>query len=364
MNETLRPAPLTPLRPASFWRLQLAGWAAFGVAMAGSRIGRFPLSYMIATKFALAFFGLLATLLLWPIYRRVLGRALPLPALIALCAVLSYVVASIWTAAYNLLDTGVIMPAMLGRAPQLRRVSDLFGGSVYHAFVLFGWSALYLSIKHSEALQQAREQALRAETLAQAARLEALRYQLNPHFLFNTLNAVSSLVVDGRTEDAARMISRLSDFLRTTLDSTAAEVSFTEELDVARRYLEIEQVRFGDRLTATFDVDYDAGYALVPSFLLQPLVENAVHHAVARSTDGGRIEISARRRDDELEIVVADDGPGLDAGDARSNGSGIGLANTRARLAQLYGDAQRLVVEARPGGGVLARIALPFRRAA
>jgi LytS/YehU family sensor histidine kinase len=158
------------------------------------------------------------------------------------------------------------------------------------------------------------------------------------------------------------MISRLSDFLRVTLDGASSdEVTLDEEMELARRYLDIEAVRFGERLTVAVEVDPDAWRARVPSMILQPLLENAVRHAVARSETGGRITVAAVRRDGTLRLLVADDGPG--PSEHGRSAEGIGLANTRARLHQLYGEAGRL--ELRPGdaGGATAIVEIPFRSA-
>src|SRR5262249_18784247 len=155
------------------------------------------------------------------------------------------------------------------------------GTLMYDGFVLLAWCLLYSAITNWMQLEDQRERAIRAEGMAQAARLQALQSQLEPHFLFNTLNAISTLVVDGRTADAARMITRLSDFLRLTLETTdTPEISLAEELEFARRYLDIEQVRFGSRLRVIIDAQPDAMGGMVPALVLQPLIENAVKHGV------------------------------------------------------------------------------------
>jgi sensor histidine kinase YesM len=260
----------------------------------------------------------------------------------------------------------IILPynAWLAGVPfELTRIGVLFDGSLYHSFVLMAWSVLYFAIRYYQDLQTARERALKAETAAQRARLQALRYQLNPHFLFNTLNAISTLVVEGHNGAAGRMIAQLSDFLRLTLDgSDAREVPLVEEVTFARRYLEIEQVRFGPRLATRFDVDADTYSALVPNLILQPLVENAVRHAVAPREAGGRITVSAQRIDSYLYLRVRDDGPGL-SGDATDVfDRGVGLANTRARLEEHYGPMHRFLLERSDGGGLTVTLVLPFRK--
>jgi two-component system, LytTR family, sensor kinase len=338
-----------------FWTFQIAGWLAFGAAMGLSRIARYPLGYMLATKTVLMVLGFAITLGLRALYRPLLAREPSLGRLILVATVVSYAAALAWTALYNIGDAAVY-EWYFGRP--LRNVT-LTGGALYHAFVLVAWSVLYVGAREHVQLQVERERALRAEALASGARLQALRYQINPHFLFNTLNAVSTLVVERQTSEATRMIARLSDFLRLTLNErTGDEVPLAEELDFVQRYLDIEQVRFGERLRLDVAVGSDAHDAMVPVLLLQPLVENAVKHGVAAREEGGRIAVRAERDGATLRIVVSDDGPGPGA---PGGGRGIGLANTRERLRTLYGDAQRLQLVASPDGGTRVVVELPFR---
>jgi hypothetical protein len=206
-----------------------------------------------------------------------------------------------------------------------------------------------------------REGELRAARLESGlarAHLQLLKTQLQPHWLFNTLNAISALVhVD--VEAADRMLARLGDLLRLALeDFGVQEAPLARELEIARSYLEIEQARLGPRLHVEWDIAADLGDALVPTFLLQPLIENAVHHGIAPRSDPGRIEIRVRRHGTELHLEVSDDGPGLPVGG--SSKGGVGLANTRARLLHLYGPAQRLELSNGRHNGCIARVTLPF----
>lgn len=191
------------------------------------------------------------------------------------------------------------------------------------------------------------------------ARLDALRMQLNPHFLFNTLHAVSALV-ERDPGGVRKMIARLSELLRYTLDSRGAEeVPLREELAFLQRYFDIMAVRFQGRLRVKTSVDEAALDARVPNFILQPLVENALEHGVSRASGEAEIEIRARRDGDRLVVSVHDRGPGLDAN--ASELGGVGLANTRERLAALYGDAASVTVRTEPEGGAAAEIRLPWR---
>lgn len=353
----MTPPPATT-RPVTFWRLQLLGWAAFWVVMAGSRVGRFPPSYMVASKGAMAVIGLAYTaLLLRPLYRRLLRGDPPLGRTIVVTAVASYLVAVLWTATHSLTDI-YIERALLSPNAHISNFWQVFGGTLYDAFAIFAWSVLYVGIKHQQALHAERERSLRAEALVHAGRLDALRVQLNPHFLFNALNAISTLVVDGRSSEAATMIARLADLLRSTLERPLNdEVPLSAELDLVRRYLDIERVRLGSRLHVEIVVDASAVNARVPSLLLQPLVENAVRHAIAPREEGGRLVVTAKRADDRLRLCVEDDGPGLAT---PPNGTGIGLANTRERLVHRYGADHQFALERSAMRGLRVRIELPF----
>ncbi len=213
--------------------------------------------------------------------------------------------------------------------------------------------------------RQREAQAARLAAQVAEARLSALRMQLHPHFLFNSLNAITVLVRDQDTASAARMLDLLSDVLRQVLRTDRAhETSLDDELRFLERYLAIEQVRFSDRLKVRFDIDDALLGAAVPAFVLQPLVENALRHGIARRADGGAVEIHARREDDMLVLVVSDDGPGPDAGPSPLTGNGLGLSNTRERLTTLYGDRASLVLAARSEvgpAGTVATIRLPYR---
>ena len=200
------------------------------------------------------------------------------------------------------------------------------------------------------------------------ARLTVLRTQLNPHFLFNTLHAVSSLV-ERDPRGVRRMISRLSELLRRTLEGTnEQEISLEREIELLRLYLDIMQVRFQGRLLVHIDIDDELLPALVPNLILQPLVENAIKHGVSRVEESGRVEVSARRSEEELVLTVRDNGPGVADGrvDAAGNGarddsaSGVGLRNTRARLEELYGEEQRLTLRPADDGGTIAEVRLPY----
>lgn len=258
---------------------------------------------------------------------------------------------------------GVLLSFILGRG---------FGGSVLRWYA--GWvfttfpfgSAVYFSIVGMEhALRyfvEARERETQVARLSDqltGARLAALKAQLNPHFLFNSLNTVNVLVRDGDNAAATRVIEQLSEVLRTSLSrSRDNEVSLDDELELVRQYLAVEQARFSDRLRPEIDVPDALLSAAVPSFAIQHLVENAVRHGIARRSDAGRIAVTARRIGNMLELSVADDGPGLRD---EPPSPGHGLANTRERLRTLYGAAASLQLEATKPFGTIARLRIPYQ---
>jgi two-component system, LytTR family, sensor kinase len=211
-------------------------------------------------------------------------------------------------------------------------------------------------------LEARRRQAQEARLAAQLAeaRLGALRMQLNPHFLFNSLNAIAVLVRDQRNADAARVIELLGGVLHQVLQGDKRqEVTLDEELRFLEQYLAIEQVRFSDRLLVRWSVPTGLRGTLVPEFILQPLVENAVRHGVARRSAAGTIEISAQVEGDDLVLSVQDDGPGMRPDEG---GNGVGLANARERLETLFGERGRVEVGAAAGGGTVASVRFPLRR--
>lgn len=229
-----------------------------------------------------------------------------------------------------------------------------FGFGVYFALVGIQHAMAYLAKARERETQAARLAAQLSE-----ARLGALRMQLHPHFLFNSLNAITVLVRDGDMGSASRMLELLSEILRQVLRTEEGhETALSDELEFVKRYLAIEQVRFSDRLQVRFDVPSELSRVMVPRFLLQPLVENALRHGVGRLPGVGLLEIAAKHDRDELVLTVQDNGPGLPV--PAKPATGVGLANTRARLFALYGEAGGLDVTNAPGGGVIAVVRLPY----
>ena len=229
--------------------------------------------------------------------------------------------------------------------------------------ILLSWSALYVGIKYYQAIEAERHRALSAEKSARESELRALRYQIHPHFLFNTLNAISTLVVEGHNEAATSMITRLADFFRATLDGpTANEVSLEDELFLAKQYLEIEKLRLGDRLQVEIEADPALLSCSVPHLVLQPLVENSIRHGIAPRRGPGKLSIIADRDQETLIIRIADDGLGKPSRSGSENGDhvGIGLKNIDQRLRELYGDSGGVELIWPPAGGCQAILKIPF----
>jgi LytS/YehU family sensor histidine kinase len=226
-------------------------------------------------------------------------------------------------------------------------------------FFIAAWGVLYVALSYAAKVGHVERQAAAYRSEAQAAQLRALRYQINPHFLFNTLNSLSTLVLRQRTQEAERMIMNLATFFRTSLTCDPfAEVPLCDEIQMQRLYLDIEQVRFRERLSVTVEVPQALEGAYVPSLILQPLVENVIKHGVAKSIGPVMVTIRARAANGSLYLTVEDDAGG--AIDACSN-DGIGLSNVRGRLAAAFDGLANLSCGPRDGGGFRVDLQIPLR---
>ena len=243
---------------------------------------------------------------------------------------------------------GVLLGHILNRYPAEAYASWLLTTVPWSVFMYFTVLGCVYAFAYFVEAREREAQASRLTAQLAEARLGALRMQLNPHFLFNSLNALSVLVREQNTPGASRMLERLGDVLRQALRTDQPhQIPLAEEIAFLEQYLAIEQVRFSDRLRVQWNVDDRARAALVPSFVLQPIVENAIKHGIAKRAEAGRIEISARVVGDRLELRVRDDGVGMPSPPRE----GVGLSNTRERLHTLYGPDARLDIQALPGGG-------------
>ena len=346
---------------ALFWSLQLFGWTGISLLTYLSLsvpYDQYELAYL-AHNISQSVVGLVLSIPLRPIFRTVWNWAF-LPRMVVVLGA-AILVALAWAALR--LTLFMLMTGERGLWPD-------FGGWLFPSmFVFFTWAALYHGIKYYQMLQREREALLRIESLqrqeafklaqveadARNAQLALLRYQLNPHFLFNTLNSVNALVSKGDAGKATKMINKLSEFFRHSLRAEPeTEVTVAEEVATTELYLDIEKTRFADRLTVEIRIAESAKSRLVPSMILQPLVENALKHAIGVSENGGQIRILASEADSgALQVRVEDSGPeGSDLqADQRPPGASVGLDNTRARLHAFYGDGGRLKIEKADIGG-------------
>jgi len=357
-RNVLRQTPFFDDKNRAFWTLQSAGWAGYfllralgGIANGVGWLFVVPTALTTATGYSL-------TLLMSAAYRR-LFHMRPLATWggsIVIVMIASMVFSSIATWAH----------ATFYRTGPMPQGIQLFSEILLDFALLAAWSALYYGINFYILVEEQRDQLLRLESQASSAQLAMLRYQLNPHFLFNTLNSISTLVLLKQTERANAMLSRLSSFLRYTLVSEPeGEVTVAQEVETLKLYLDIEKMRFEERLRTQFDIDPSAAQACIPSLLLQPLVENAIKYAVTPKEEGADIAVAIRRLGNRVHITVSDTGPGMptgpsDGGGGNSSSTGVGLVNTRDRLAQAYGVDHRFGTEAGPYGFTVT-IEIPYQ---
>jgi two-component system LytT family sensor kinase len=342
-----------PWRLISYWQLQALGWICF---YAWTLLGALPdiLKRPGALRENTEVAGLLFldSLVLHPVCRWLLRRYPSWVAFEWRAFVASAALGALAAFVFELTQTGI----------HNMNAVNLAAESVQFPFLLFSWSSLYFSIKQWNFASRERERLLRAEAEAREARLQALRYQLNPHFLFNSLNAVSTLVLDGKASAATKMLSQIGDFLRTSLnDQAALEVPLSEEMAFTEQYIAIEKTRLGDRLQVELTISPETLDATVPGMLLQPLVENAVRHGVASIAEGGKIAIESQLHEGRLRIIVRNSG----STGPRKHGegeNGIGKRNISERLRTLYGSEHQFLLEWPKSGGCAVTVELPIRK--
>ena len=361
----LAPPPHPPLnvRPffedksRAFWTLQAIGWGGYLIVREAASISGGPSLDVVVPVLVEAILGYCLTLLLSTLYgyyrrmRRVAGVALTVATLLGVTLLYAFLVAF----AFSFISVRVVTPGVSLAS---------FVSAFYICFtVLAGWSALYFGINFYILVEEQIDQMRDLEAQASSAQLAMLRYQLNPHFLFNTLNSISTLVLLKQTDRANAMLSRLSSFLRYTLaNEPTAHVTVAQEVDTLKLYLEIEKMRFESRLRTAFDIDPAAERARLPSLLLQPLVENAIKYAVTPQEEGADICVKVQLAGERVRIVVSDTGPGLrDGALPVSLSTGVGLPNIRERLVQAYGPDQQLTTQSMPAGGFSVTIEFPFQ---
>jgi len=292
-----------------------------------------------------------------------MGERFPLRRPVRIAPVLAHAFASLLVSALVAMGdasvNAIVRPSRLGWFSSAR--SWFLSGLPATTLAYFAIIGVSYALTSQARLRERERQAAELETQLRDAQLSALQMQLQPHFLFNSLNAIMALVRDHETDRAVRALSLLSDVLRATVNTRAAhETTLVQELDFLSRYLEIERVRFGDRLRITLDVPTELHDALVPTFVLQPFVENSLKHGVLRDKAGNKISVHARAAPEGLTLTVTDDGRGLPPN--AGTPAGVGIANARARLERMYGESGRLSVRnADAASGVVVEISLPLR---
>jgi signal transduction histidine kinase len=349
---------LTTKRHAQFWLLQTAGWSGWVLLFALRDLYWSQPLERISLLLIDALAGFVLTTVLRFVYRAIWDK--PVIFRVTLVLLASYLVAGIWQPIKNYSQF-----TYYGDFSAVEEYGNLayFHGIIgYSYFLILCWSGLYFGLKFYRLLQVQIQRSIKAESMAHEAQLRMLRYQLNPHFLFNTLNAISTLVLEENTRVANEMVSKLSNFLRYSLDNDPMQkVDLGHEINTMKLYLEIEQVRFDERLQVEFNIEDEAASAMVPSLLLQPLVENAIKFAVSASEEGGKITINARVFAGNLLLEVIDNGPGMDGVPVRNAGTGgVGLQNTRERLEAMYGNAQSVKFSHALPRGLKIDICMPF----
>lgn len=366
----IQAAPFFASKNRAFWNLQLAGWgAAFLLRAVSALANQAPLD-LLALILVTTITGFSISLILSVIYRKLIQQQ-PLVTWGVTAVVLFFAV--VLHASIDAWVQGVYYAGTRDTTFAQRLIGLLY----LPLTLLGGWSALYYAINFFLTVEQQADRLERLEAQATAAQLAMLRYQLNPHFLFNTLNSISTLVLLKQTEPANAMLTRLSGFLRHTLIAEpGSQVTLAQEVETLQLYLDIERMRFEERLRTNFEIEDAALPAQLPAMLLQPLVENAIKYAVSPQEEGAQIALTARVVGERLRLTVEDTGPGVDdtrhtpLGDpsappvpGRPVSTGVGLANIRNRLAQAYGDNHLFETRSEAGGGFTVLIEIPFTRA-
>jgi two-component system LytT family sensor kinase len=358
----------------SFWLLHVVGWLSYIVIFSFDNI---LFTHKVGASFGVilplcisAFMATLLTLPLRYIYRRC--WQLKPRNLILVIIFASLLVALIWTPSKNITmwifndDKDIINWILTAANDENENPWAILTGLSYSFFMIFVWSNLYFGINYHYRLMNEKQLHLEAARLSHSAQIKMLRYQINPHFLFNTLNAISTLVLQGNKDKANGMITRLSTFLRFSLDNDPEKkIPLFDEVKALMLYLEIEKTRFDERLSIVMKIPVETESLLVPSLILQPLIENSIKYAIANMESGGQIEIQAYCKDNLLHLCVADNGPGLPETKSKhlikeNACGGVGLTNIRDRLAVLYPSNHRFNVSTQSPQGYKVDITIPM----
>jgi sensor histidine kinase YesM len=337
----------------AFWILQSIGWGGYLFLRTLSGFANNLGWILLVHTLLLTATGYSLTLLMASLYRRLIKITPIWTLILSLAAV---IIASV---TFSIIETWSVATFL---KPEFKPEGLAYLGALPLNFALLAaWTALYYGINYFLLLELEIRQREKLEAQASSAQLAMLRYQLNPHFLFNTLNSISTLVLLKQTERANAMLARLSSFLRYTLaNEPTAKVTLAQEVETLKLYLEIEKMRFEDRLRPHFKIESETIGARLPSLLLQPLIENAIKYAVTPAENGADIWLTAMREGQAVRIEVADNGNGHGAELAASPSTGVGLANIRDRLSQAYGGAHRFETKENDRGGFSVILEIPF----
>ncbi|TRY32535.1 sensor histidine kinase [Aliiglaciecola sp. M165] len=342
-------------RERLFWTLHTGGWVGFAIVY---YIGSFLHDVRGIWIFVIALNAMAGWLLTIPlryIYRW--ARLQSVWKMLFIVAMSVYVIGLMWAVLKNINYWEIYKH---GYRPEVWYM--YFTNTINSLIMVVCWSGLYFGIKNFQMLQKEKQNALKASTMAHQAHLKMLRYQLNPHFLFNTLNAISTLILVKDNKTAEGMVSRLSDFLRYSLDKDPIKkISLKHEIQALELYLEIEKVRFDDRLEVKWDIAQNCKEALVPSLILQPIIENAIKYAISKMEKGGEITVVAKSFGHDLMLEVADNGPGATIENGQlKRCNGVGLPNIQERLNSLYSSNYSFVVSNNQPSGIKVSIRIPF----
>ena len=364
-----RPAPFFDIKNAAFWNLQFAGWGGvFALRAVSAMANEAPWDLLLVILVQVVT-GFAISMIMSVIYRHLMQRS----------ALVTWGMTALTLAAAVGLYAGIdawLQGIYFSTSRETTFAQRIVGLAFLDGTLIGAWSALYYAINFFLTVEEQADRLERLEAQATSAQLAMLRYQLNPHFLFNTLNSISTLVLLKQTEPANAMLTRLSAFLRHTLVSApGSKVTIAQEVETLQLYLGIERMRFEERLRTDFQIEPEAAGACLPSMLLQPLVENAIKYAVSPQEEGASISVAAQLVGRRLRVAVSDSGPGLREGGAASSvpaslagvgrtvSTGVGLANIRDRLQQAYGEDHRFEIRNPPEGGFTVIIEIPYEAA-
>ena len=343
-----------------FWTLQITGWLGYALFVFIAIIKpqfddpNFNLSGQIINLLVETCSGFLLSYLQWLFIRRIIH--LPLKRMLFF----SFSVAAVLGIVYNIIKLSAFKVIVYEQHwDQAWNMLEFGGWLLFSLTTMFAWTSIFFIMLYNTKLQKEHEKLLRAQTAAKDAQLQMLRYQLNPHFMFNTINAISTLIYKHENDKANEMLDKLCEFFRYSLDQhTKSNTTLKKELELLDLYLTIEKVRFGERLTISMNISKTTLFCEVPSMLLQPLVENSIKYAIEPRKEAGEITISTERQHDRLIISVLDNGAGNNQ-NVRT-GLGIGMKNTKARLDAMFNGNYNINISENVNKGTAVVISIPY----